>query len=63
MIHCSNEKHTLIFLQSQKQTIKYASEKNVKMYYQKQYRPFQIVHKQDTTAVGLSKVPTGLPLK
>jgi hypothetical protein len=43
--------------------IKNASEKNIKWYYQGQSQTVQVVHKQDMTGVGLSKLPTSLPLK
>ena len=42
--------------------IKNASEKNIKRY-QKQSQIIKAVHKQDITAIGLSKVPITLPLK
>lgn len=43
--------------------IKNVFEKNVKRYYQEQSQTIQIVQRQGTKAVVLSKVPTTLPLK
>ena len=43
--------------------IKNASERNIKRGCQEQSQTIQIVHKQGTTAGGLLKVPTALPLK
>lgn len=37
--------------------------KNIKRYYQEQSQAVQVVHKQDTTAISLTKVPTTLLLK
>jgi hypothetical protein len=43
--------------------IKSASEKNIKNYYQEQLQTLQAIHKQDPPAVGLSTIPSALPLK
>lgn len=43
--------------------LKYASEKNNKIYYQEQSLTIQIIPKQGTTAGGFSKTSTALLLK
>lgn len=43
--------------------IKKASEKNIKRFYQEKSQTIQFVHKQNTTAADLPKVPTALTLK